>query len=121
MITNELRGSARPSLREALGWVGFRVDDLYGANVGRLEDIWVDPRDGTPRWILIREARRFGGRHTLIPFEDATAGAGHVWVPYEREVIHSAPEVHANQELDTELARDLREHFAGAGHVPARA
>jgi hypothetical protein len=83
MITNELRGSTLPNLREALGWVGYRVDDLYGANVGRLEDIWVDPRDGTPRWILVREARRFGGRHTLDTdlahaLREHFAGAGRV-------------------------------------------
>ena len=92
MIAAELRGGNKPSLNEALGWIGSRVDDIYGASVGRLEDVWIDPGTGVPRWLLIKEGR-FGGRTTLIPFEDATAGAGHVWVPYEREVVRDAPEI----------------------------
>ena len=77
MIAAELRGGSKPSLNEALGWIGSRVDDIYGASVGRLEDVWIDPGTGVPRWLLVKEGR-FGGRTTLIPFEDATAGAGHV-------------------------------------------
>ena len=90
MIAAQLRGGNKPSLNEALGWIGSRVDDIYGANVGRLEDVWIDPGTGAPRWLLVKEGR-FGGRTTLIPFEDATAGAGHVWVPYEREIVGAAP------------------------------
>ena len=92
MIAAELRGGNKPGLNEALGWIGSRVDDIYGANVGRLDDVWIDPGTGMPRWLLVKEGR-FGGRTTLIPFEDATAGAGHVWIPYERDVVRHAPEV----------------------------
>ena len=68
MIAAELRGGNKPSLNEALGWIGSRVDDIYGAGVGRLEDVWIDPGTGAPRWLLVKEGR-FGGRSTLVPFE----------------------------------------------------
>jgi len=97
--------------------MGFRVDDIYGGSIGKLEDILVDPH-GQPRWLLVREGR-FGGRHrhTLIPFEDATAGAGHVWVPYEREVVRSAPEVAAGAELTEQREANFREHYQLHGSV----
>src|SRR5690348_14982441 len=79
MIAAGLRGGSKPSLNEVLGWIGSRVDDIYGASVGRMEDVWIDPGTGAPRWLLVREGR-FGARSTLIPFEDATAGTEHVWV-----------------------------------------
>src|SRR5947207_2808402 len=108
-MTKELRGTASPTLQEALRWVGFRVDDIYGAGVGRVEDVWVDPDTGTPRWILVKEGR-FNGRLHLIPFNDATAGAGHVWVPYEREVIRSSPPV-GPEGLSAQREVALRQHY----------
>jgi len=111
MIAAELRGGSKPSLNEALGWIGSRVDDIYGANVGRLEDVWIDPGTGVPRWLLVKEGR-FGGRTTLIPFEDATAGAGHVWVPYERDVVRAAPEIEPGAPLTQHVEASLRSHYA---------
>lgn len=111
MIAAELRGGNKPSLNEALGWIGSRVDDIYGANVGRLEDVWIDPGTGVPRWLLVKEGR-FGGRTTLIPFEDATAGAGHVWVPYEREIVREAPEIEPGAPLTHQVEAALRSHYA---------
>lgn len=111
MIAAELRGGSKPSLNEALGWIGSRVDDIYGASVGRLEDVWIDPGTGVPRWLLVKEGR-FGGRTTLIPFEDATAGAGHVWVPYEREVVRDAPEIEPGAPLTQHVEGALRAHYS---------
>ncbi len=116
MIAAELRGGNKPSLNEALGWIGSRVDDIYGASVGRLEDVWIDPGTGVPRWLLVKEGR-FGGRTTLIPFEDATAGAGHVWVPYEREIVRDAPEIEPGAPLTQQVEAALRSHYAA--NVPA--
>lgn len=109
--TGELRGGNRPSLDQALGWIGSRVDDIYGSSVGRLEDVWIDPGTGAPKWLLVKEGH-FGGRTTLIPFGDATAGAGHVWVPYEREIVRDAPAVEPGTPLTHDLEATLSAHFS---------
>jgi hypothetical protein len=113
MIAAELGGGSRLSLDEALGWIGSRVDDLYGVGVGRLEDIWIDPGTGIPRWLLVKEGR-FDGRATLIPFEDAAAGAGRVWIPYEQDVIRRAPQVEPGSPLTQQLEAALRRHYAAS-------
>lgn len=113
----ELRGARpEPTLDEARRWTGFRVDDIYGGSIGRLENILVDLH-GQPRWLLVREGRFGGHRHTLIPFEDATAGAGHVWVPYEREVVRSAPDAVASAQLTEEREAQFRRHYWLQGSV----
>ncbi len=117
MIAAELRGGSKPSLNEALGWIGSRVDDIYGASVGRLEDVWIDPGTGVPRWLLVKEGR-FGGRTTLIPFEDATAGAGHVWVPYERDIVREAPEIEPGAPLTQGIEAALRSHYSANAPAP---
>jgi sporulation protein YlmC with PRC-barrel domain len=114
-MTLELRGSARPTLQQALRWIGSRVDDIYGASVGKLEDIWMDPDTGEPLWLLVRDGR-IGGRHTLVPFAQAASGAGHVWIPFEREVVRGAPAVRPSAPLSHELSDTLRRYYAENGH-----
>ncbi len=106
------------SLNEALRWIGSRVDDINGAGIGRLEDIWVDPIEGEPRWLLVKEGR-FGGRHTLLPFAQISAGGGRVAVPFERRHVRSAPEVRPGAPLSADLERSLAEHYAAAASIPA--
>ena len=108
--THRLRGAKGPGLGEARAWIGNRVTDSLGVGVGRLEDIWVDAQTGEPSWLLVREGR-FGGRHKLIPFEGATEGGGRLWLPYERDLIRSAPEIDTEGVLTAELGEELRAHF----------
>jgi hypothetical protein len=111
MIAAELRGGGKPSLNEALGWIGSRVDDVYGAAIGRLEDVWIDPATGEPRWLLVKEGR-FGGRSTLVPFNQATPGDGNVWIPYERSVVREAPQIEPGVPLTQQVEATLRNHYA---------
>ena len=111
MIAAELRGGSKPTLNEALGWIGSRVDDINGVAIGRLEDVWIDPATGEPRWLLVKEGR-FGGRSTLVPFDDAVPGDGHVWVPYERDVVREAPQVEPAVPLTQQVEMTLRNHYA---------
>jgi hypothetical protein len=111
MIAAELRGGWKPSLNEALGWIGSRVDDVYGAAIGRLEDVWIDPATGEARWLLVKEGR-FGGRSTLVPFSQATAGDGNVWIPYERSVVREAPQIEPGVPLTQQVEATLRNHYA---------
>lgn len=77
-------------LQEALDWIGYRVDDVYGARVGKVEDIYVDSETNRAEW-LVAKLGRFSDQHALIPLADAVVGAGHVWVPYERDLIRRSP------------------------------
>ena len=71
---------------EALSWIGMRLDDAYGARIGCVRDVYLEA-DGSPRWIFA------GHDWGLIPAWEAIAGAGRVWVPYERSLIDRAPRV----------------------------
>ena len=114
-MTEALHGTIKATLDEARSWVSSRVDDIYGANVGRLEGVWDGP-DGEPRWLLVREGR-FGASHKLIPFSDATAGAGHVWIPYERDLVRHSPTVSPGERPSANLEQALADHY----HTDTRA
>lgn len=93
---------------DALSWLGMRIDDAYGARVGDVEDVFLEA-DGSPRWIFTRPAR------VLIPAGEAMAGAGRVWVPYEKDLIKRAPAVASLDGLTPELEAATWRWFAHSG------
>lgn len=97
-------------LNEALAWTGFRVDDVYGARVGTVQDIYVDHETDAPCWILVKMGR-FSDAHALLPIRDAVAGNGHVWIPYEKDLIRRAPPVSAGMPISQALERALCVHY----------
>ena len=44
-----------PDLYTALGWIGRPVDDVQGARIGTVEDVFVDL--GNPRWLVVGAGR----------------------------------------------------------------
>ena len=98
-----------PDAEEASGWVGARLDDMAGTPVGRIESLLVDARAETPTWFVIRRGRF--GRRSAIPAAFAAHGAGHVWVPFTRETIRSAPDVNPDGGLSRDDERRLAAHF----------
>ncbi|MGH2961968.1 MAG: PRC-barrel domain-containing protein [Solirubrobacterales bacterium] len=107
---NERAGpGARPGVEEITRWVGARLDEIGGASVGRIEGAYVDAQSGEPVWLLVRVGRF--GRRCLVPARDAVAGAGHVWVPYPRDLLRGAPRVEPGEPLDIERERELSSHY----------
>jgi hypothetical protein len=98
-----------PGSEEAKGWVGFRLDEIAGAGVGKIEGVFVDESSGEPVWLLARMGRF--GHHTLVPGRDAVEGVGRVWVPYTRDQIRRAPKVQPAVALTAEAERQLLEHY----------
>ena len=106
---SELVTLGRPGREQALGWKGHRLDEIAGANVGRLEGVFVDSEGGQAEWLLARMGRF--GHHTLVPARDAVEGIGRVWVPYTREQIRRAPKVDTVASLTAAAERELLEHY----------
>lgn len=104
------------TLDEVLSWNGFKLDDIGGATVGKIEGAYVDDPGGRPEWLLARMGRF--GHHCLVPARDAVVAAGHVWVPYSRALIRKAPKLDAGKPLECDRERELLEHY-GVGTAEA--
>lgn len=102
-------GSAPPPLKEALGWVGFRVDDMNGSRVARVEAIYVDAEDDEPIWVVVKVGRF--GKVTAIPYADCADGPGRIWVAHGRKTIRSAPALQPGHALIREDEIELCEHY----------
>lgn len=62
-----------------------RVDDVHGRRVGKVAGIEGD-------WLLVRLGH-FEDEVVRVPLTGSSAAAGHVYVPFERDVIRSAPRI----------------------------
>jgi len=102
-------GSAPPPLKEALGWLGFRVDDMNGARVARVEAIYVDTEDGEPVWVVVKVGRF--GKVTAIPYGECADGPGRVWVAHGRKVVRAAPTIQRGKPLTREDELELFDHY----------
>ena len=69
-MIHELEPGSHPDFDQALGWIGLRVDDVFGTTIGTVADVVAAPTPTNPRWLLLRGGR-FGGRYTLVPSRDA--------------------------------------------------
>jgi hypothetical protein len=107
------RSDAHPELQDALGWIGSRVDDVYGTTLGEVSCVWTDPQTGRPRWLVVRWGR-FGGQYTLVPFSDASGGTSDVWIPYDSATVRSAPKVTPSHVLTAELDARVAAHYLAA-------
>ena len=95
---------------EIEGWAGWRVDDIGGGGVGKVEGAYVDAKTGEPEWLLVRVGRF--GRRSMVPARTAVGGVRRVWVPYPRETLRGAPRVEPGEPLDLERETELAQHFS---------
>ena len=112
VVIGELRTMARPRLEEALGWIGLRVDDVYGFEIGEVAAVLTEPADG--RSPLARRRRGAVRARSLVPFDDASGGPENVWVPYDRRTVREAPRIGPAEELGDVLNARLESHYAAA-------
>jgi hypothetical protein len=109
-------GSERLGADEVQAWKGFKLGDMEGATVGRVEGAYVDSESGEPEWLLARMGKF--GHHCLIPARDAVAAGGHIWVPYTRDQVRKAPRQDPGKPLEREAEQQLLAYYGvGAGEA----
>ena len=113
-------GVGRATVDEIRGWVGFQVDDMSAAAVGKLDGYLVDVHDGQPEWLVVRTGRL--GARSLVPARHAVGAIGRVWVPFTRDEIRSVPRGDGSKGLARSDEQRLLEHYgigSEAGRAPA--
>ena len=101
-----------PTVAEVRSWAGFKLDEIGGGSVGRVEGAYVDAKSQRVEWLLARMGRF--GHHTLVPARHAVGAGQRVWVPYSRDVIRGAPRIEPGHIVTREEELGLLEHY-GAG------
>jgi len=108
-MTDEKATAPQPSLDDVKAWDGYRVDDVTGQGVARVEGLLVDGESGQPAWILVKLGRF--GKVVPISIRECAAAAGRVWTPHDREVIRNAPAVDPSLPLNREQEGQVLDYY----------
>ena len=93
-------------------WKGYKLDEMGGVQVGRVERALPNEATGEVEWLLARMGRF--GHYCLVPGRDAVTANGRVWVPYTRDQIRRAPRVDPGGAPSDEVKQTSAEHY-GSG------
>jgi stress response protein YsnF/sporulation protein YlmC with PRC-barrel domain len=94
--------------------IGARVTGGDGQEVGTVQQIFNDDRDGTPVWARIRA----GTRERFVPLAGSKVTKEGLSVPYDANQIMSSPDIGADRHMSAAQTEQLRRHFGLA--VPAQ-
>jgi len=98
-----------PSLEDVQQWQGYRVDEVSGHSVARVEGVFVDQDSGAPVWVLLKLGRF--GKVVPVSIRECAAAAGRVWIPHDREVIRDAPAIDPDMPLNKEQERIVLDYY----------
>lgn len=99
----------QPGLDDVKQWMGYRVDEISGHSVAKVEGVFVDQESGDPAWVLVKLGRF--GKVVPISIRECATAAGRVWVPHEREVIRNAPAVDPGMPLNREQELQVLQYY----------
>ena len=112
--------AALPSSEEASRWIGAGLADVDGAELGKVEAIFVDARSGEPAWLVARLGRRRSTRLVAVPLRECAGAAFGVWAAQPAAALKTAPVVDATRPLRREHELTICAHF-GIGEKVGRA
>jgi hypothetical protein len=104
-----------PGADEVAEWTGYRVDDIAGNSVAKVQGLFVDCESGSPAWLLVKLGRF--GKTVPISMRECAAAAGRIWVPHEREVIKDAPALDPEIPLNREQEMQVLDYYGIPGTV----
>jgi len=100
-----------PDLAEALGWVGFELDDAAGNVFGRVHGVYADAEGGGPVWLVAATGQRRRMRTIVVPLRECAAMPGRVWTAQGHDAMRSAPTVDPSRPLLREHEVAICEHY----------
>ena len=84
-----------------------------GEKIGKLEEVYLDPRSGQPEWATVNTGL-FGTKQSFVPLAEAEPARGNVVVPYSKDQVKEAPSIDPDGELSPEEEEGLYTHYGVA-------
>ena len=98
------------SLEVLLSWRGNTAYDREGEKLGKIGDLYLDGATERPAYAGVRTGLL--GRHeSIVPLRGAEERDGDVHVPFDAELVRSAPSLDPDAALDPEEEHALDAHY----------
>jgi hypothetical protein len=108
----------RLDIDTALGFRGRTVRDRDGDEIGKVGDIYLDAESDLPAYAGVRTGL-FGRRESIVPLDGIAEDeeTDDLWLPYEADLVRSAPSVDPEAALTEDEEAALADHY---GHQVRR-
>jgi hypothetical protein len=106
-----------PSVGEALGWIGARLTELGGEQIGEVQGFYVDSGDAEPVWLIAKLGKRRATRVVALPMAECAGRSGAVWTAQPGEALRGAPVVDPIRPLRREHEITICRHFGIGSRV----
>lgn len=91
--------------------IGRQAYDTRGEKIGKIGQVYVDDRSGTPTWATVHTGL-FGMKESFVPLQGADVKGGDVALPVAKEQVKDAPHVgETNEHLDAREEQALLRHY----------
>lgn len=81
----------RTEIEELFDLRGQTVVDSDGEKIGKIEQVYVDPDNEEPEWMVVKTGL-LGSKSRFVPFRATERRGDDVVVPYTKEQVKDAPE-----------------------------
>ncbi|MBS1880447.1 MAG: hypothetical protein JST31_13110 [Actinobacteria bacterium] len=116
-MTDPGAAGAPPSSAEAAAWVGARLTEVGGDQVGAVEGFYVDSERGEPVWLVAKLGRRRSTRVVALPLAECAGTPSGVWTAQSAEALRRAPVVDPIRPLRREHELTICGHFGIGARV----
>jgi uncharacterized protein (TIGR02271 family) len=89
---------------------GNNIVDRNGDKIGSFSELYFDNETGAPEWAAVKTGL-FGTNVNLVPLQGADRHGDDLQVAYDADLVKSAPDVDADQELSVQDEQRLYSHY----------
>ncbi|MGI8681405.1 MAG: DUF2382 domain-containing protein [Mycobacteriales bacterium] len=91
-------------------WTGRNLVGSDGAKIGTIDQLYADKETGEPTFATVSTGM-FGSKTNFVPISGATTTGDDVSVPYDKDLVKSAPNVDPDGEITPEEEQRLYSHY----------
>jgi uncharacterized protein (TIGR02271 family) len=103
------------SMDQARTLSGKNLLGAGGTKLGKIETLYADRDGGEPTFATVHTGL-FGAKTHFVPLNEANMQGDDVQVPYDKDLVSSAPAIDPDAELEPAEEERLYSHYGVAGH-----
>ncbi|CAA9470158.1 MAG: FIG01121376: hypothetical protein [uncultured Solirubrobacteraceae bacterium] len=100
----------------ALKLRGSTVRDRDGEKVGTVGDVFLDSRTDRPAWVGVKTGL-LGSKQSYVSLSTARVSGDELQLPYDKDLVRSAPHVEPDVALTAEEEQELYRHYGEPYHA----
>lgn len=105
------------SMDQARALQGKTLHGAGGEKLGKIDTLYADRDGGQPTFATVHTGA-FGTKTSFVPLDDAAMDGEDVTVPYSKDLVHSAPQIDPDGEIEPAEEQRIYQHYGVGQQTP---